>query len=134
MDFTIDGYGNNEIPVESTVEGFIPYFHDFVSVLKSNSDLVKGNTVAKNSYLCPKFNGNANLKHLFGIALEDIPNGSYGHIQHKGYILASELGLENANDGDYVGITNAIATIVTEEEKAIGMIEVMWTTKFVRLF
>ena len=134
LDFVIDGYGNNEIPVESTVEGFIPYFHDFVSVLVANSDLVKGNTVTKSSYLCPKFNGSSKLKKLFGIALEDISNGNYGHIQHKGYILASELGLQDANDGDYVGISNSLPVIVTDETQAIGMIEVMWTTKFVHLF
>lgn len=134
IDFMIDGYGNNEIPVESTVAGFMSFFHDCVSVLKANSDLVKGNTVTKSAHLCPKFNGASKLKKLFGIAIEDIPNGSFGHIQYRGYILASEIGLESANDGDYVGISNAMPIVVTDETQAIGMIEVMWTTKFLHLF
>ncbi len=131
-DFNIDGYGNNEIPVNWVNQSHpVHCFNDKMSILKSNTTYSKGMCIYKSSYIF----GKANNPYVFdGILLEDAINGDFVTILNKGYYMARDLSLDSLDDGTLLTVTSSGLVAGSNNDKIVGRISTQWETKFVKIY
>lgn len=95
-DFTIEGFGNSEVPYTSdfdTGEKDRPNFKDEYNYFTAQSTITKGQAVCfVSDYKTVKPMNNTDDVSLFaGIAIENIAAGSIGKVKIKGFVSKSDL-------------------------------------------
>lgn len=140
IDFTIDGYGNNDIPIDyvNVTDYPIPFFSDKMVKLKclsssmGGNDIQVGDPIYRAGTLSAQFGINRDARRLAGIAVQNANDREYGLVLTSGYYLMSALGFNFAN-GSLLTVKNGQIAVASGSDYVIGSVEQMWSHLFIYL-
>lgn len=120
--FYIHGGGNSVVPyiyINSSATAVTKHiaFNEETAIMFNGETY----TITKGSLVRIQSSGIYKLttsdKHLFyGIALEDIPPRTNGHVKTKGYVYANDIIISSLNVGDKIGISNGNLVVTTASD------------------